>query len=121
MEALVEATEQRFGPPDIVFANAGIGSFAPIVDADLAEWMRVLEVNLVGPLLTIKHAARRMPDGGSIIVTASLNAVQPAGGMSAYCCSEGRTGHAGPGGGARARSAEHPRQRRSVPVSSARR
>ena len=29
VEALVEATEQRFGPPEIVFANAGIGSFAP--------------------------------------------------------------------------------------------
>ena len=88
VEALVEATEQRFGPPEIVFANAGIGSFAPIVDADLAEWTRVLQVNLVGPMLTIKHAARRMPDGGSIIVTASLNAVQPAKGMSAYCCAK---------------------------------
>jgi NAD(P)-dependent dehydrogenase (short-subunit alcohol dehydrogenase family) len=42
----------------------------------------------VGPLLTVKHAARRMRDGGSIILTASLNAVQPAAGMSAYCCSK---------------------------------
>jgi NAD(P)-dependent dehydrogenase (short-subunit alcohol dehydrogenase family) len=73
---------------DIVFGNAGIGSFSPIVDVDITEWMRVIEINLLGPLLTIKHAAPRMRRGGSIVLTASLNAVQPASGMSAYCCSK---------------------------------
>jgi 3-oxoacyl-[acyl-carrier protein] reductase len=48
----------------------------------------VIEVNLIGPLLTAKHAARRMSARGSIIFTASLNAVQPAAAMSAYCCSK---------------------------------
>ena len=88
VEALVRASEEHFGRPEVVFANAGIGSFASVVDTDLAEWTRVLEVNLVGPMLTIKHAARRMPAGGSIVLTASLNAVQPARGMSAYCCAK---------------------------------
>jgi short-subunit dehydrogenase len=50
--------------------------------------VRVLEVNLTGPFLTIKHAARRMGEGGSIVVTASLNAVQPGIGMGAYCSSK---------------------------------
>jgi NAD(P)-dependent dehydrogenase (short-subunit alcohol dehydrogenase family) len=50
--------------------------------------MRIIEVNLLGPLLTAKHAARVMRTPGSIIFTASLNAVQPAAGMSAYCCSK---------------------------------
>lgn len=45
----------------------------------------MLDTNLTGPFLTIKHAARRMGAGGSIVVTASLNAVQPGVGMSAYC------------------------------------
>lgn len=88
VETLVAAAVERFGAVHVAFANAGIGSMAPIVDTDPAEWMRVIEVNLLGPLLTVKHAARHMPDGGSIILTASLNAVQPAGGMSAYCCSK---------------------------------
>jgi 3-oxoacyl-[acyl-carrier protein] reductase len=88
VRSMVEATVEAFGGIDIIFANAGIGSLAPIVDADVAEWMRVIEVNLLGPLLAIKHAAPRMSDGGSIVLTASLNAVQPAGGMSAYCCSK---------------------------------
>ncbi len=88
MHELVDASRQRFGGLDVVFANAGIGGFSPIVDVDVTEWMRVIEINLLGPLLAIKHAAPHMPRGGSIILTASLNAVQPASGMSAYCCSK---------------------------------
>jgi 3-oxoacyl-[acyl-carrier protein] reductase len=88
VEALMAAAEERFGGLHVAFANAGTGSIAPVSDADAADWMRVIEVNLLGPLLTVKHAARRMRDGGSIILTASLNAVQPAAGMSAYCCSK---------------------------------
>jgi NAD(P)-dependent dehydrogenase (short-subunit alcohol dehydrogenase family) len=88
VEALMAATVERFGRLDIAFANAGTGSFAPLVDADATEWMRVIEVNVLGPLLTVKHAARRMSDGGAIVITSSLNAVQPAAGMSAYCCSK---------------------------------
>lgn len=88
VEGLVQAAVDQFGSLDIAFANAGIGSFGRIVDADLDEWRRVVEVDLVGPLLTVKHAARHMSTGGSIILTASLNAVQPANGMSAYCCSK---------------------------------
>jgi NAD(P)-dependent dehydrogenase (short-subunit alcohol dehydrogenase family) len=88
VEALFADASERFGGVHVAFANAGIGSFGRVVDADVAEWHRVLEVNLVGPLLTIKHAARRMDLGGSIVVTASLNSVQPAIGMGAYCCSK---------------------------------
>lgn len=88
VEALVAAAVERFGELDIAFANAGTGSFGPIVDTDAAEWTRVIEVNLLGPLFTVKHAARHMPAGGSIVLTASLNAVQPAAGMSAYCCTK---------------------------------
>jgi NAD(P)-dependent dehydrogenase (short-subunit alcohol dehydrogenase family) len=88
VEGLVETAVERFGTLDVAFANAGIGSAQRLVDADLAEWSRVLEVNLTGPFLAIKHAARRMGRGGSIVVTASLNAVQPGAGMGAYCSSK---------------------------------
>ncbi len=88
VEALAQLAVDRFGALDVAFANAGIGSPQRIVDADLSEWTKVLEVNLTGPFLTIKHAARRMGDDGSIVVTASLNAVQPGSGMGAYCSSK---------------------------------
>jgi len=88
VEALAATAVDRFGGLDLAFANAGTGSFASLTDIDAADWMRVVEVNLLGPVLTIKHAARRMRDGGSIVITASLNAIQPAPGMSAYCCTK---------------------------------
>jgi NAD(P)-dependent dehydrogenase (short-subunit alcohol dehydrogenase family) len=88
VEELVATAVDRFGGLDVAFANAGTGSFAVLTDVDAAEWTRVVEVNLLGPVLTIKHAARVMRDGGSIVITASLNAVQPAPGMSAYCCTK---------------------------------
>ena len=88
VERLAETAIERFGQLDIAFANAGVGSIQPVVDIDLEQWQRVLDINLTGPLLTIKHAARRMTSGGSIVVTASLNAVQPGRGMGAYCTSK---------------------------------
>ena len=85
IEALAQLAVDEFGRLDIALANAGIGSNSPILEADLTEWSRVVDVCLVGAFLTIKHSARRMGRGGSIVVTTSLNAVQPGAGLSAYC------------------------------------
>lgn len=88
VESLADLAVEQFGRLDIAFANAGIGSNAMVSDAQLDEWTKVIQVNLVGSFLTIKHAARRMGRGGSIVVTTSLNAVQAGPGMSAYCASK---------------------------------
>ncbi len=85
---LFDTAIERFGTVDIAFANAGIGGLSPIVATDPVEWMRVIEINQLGVILTVKHAARTMTGPGSIVLTASLNAVQPATGMSAYCASK---------------------------------
>ena len=81
-------TIENLGRLDIVHTNAGIGSLKRIVDTDLADWRRVVDVCLTGTFLTIKHAARVMNDGGAIIATSSLNTVQPAQGMAAYCAAK---------------------------------
>lgn len=88
VERLVDTAFSRFGRLDVAFANAGIGSAGRITDLDMAEWSRVLDVNLTGPCHVIKHAGRRMTAGSSIVVTASLNAVQAGTGMAAYCASK---------------------------------
>ncbi len=85
VEALVATAVSRHGRLDIAFANAGIGSGTRIVDLPRHEWSNVLDVCLTGPFLTIKHAAPAMASGGSIVVTTSLNAVQPGPAMAAYC------------------------------------
>jgi NAD(P)-dependent dehydrogenase (short-subunit alcohol dehydrogenase family) len=88
VETLARTAVDAFGRLDVAFANAGIGTSGLIVDSDVDDWKRTVDVCLVGPMLTIKHAAPRMTDGGAIVVTASLNALQPGRGMSAYCAAK---------------------------------
>jgi NAD(P)-dependent dehydrogenase (short-subunit alcohol dehydrogenase family) len=53
---MVAATVQRFGGLDILVNNAGIALFKPIEECTLAEFSRVLDVNLKGPWLCAKYA-----------------------------------------------------------------
>jgi NADP-dependent 3-hydroxy acid dehydrogenase YdfG len=69
----VAAAVQRFGAIDVCWANAGIGTLAPLRHADPSEWMHVVRVNVFGVLHTVQAAlpqliARR----GHIVVSASV-------------------------------------------------
>ena len=86
--AMVAACVDRFGRFDIAFNNAGIGGFSPIQDYPLEQFRRVLDVCLTGVFLCLKHEARQLIEqggGGSLINTASLNAMQATEGLAAYC------------------------------------
>lgn len=71
----VDTAISKYGKLDIMFSNAGIsGDLEPrILFSDNTNFKRVLEVNLYGPFLTAKHAARVMipAKSGCIIFTAS--------------------------------------------------
>ncbi len=70
--AVVHATEAT-GRLDICFANAG-GShhLGPLPEADAAAVRATVDLNLIGSILTVKHAATAMkPGGGSIILMSS--------------------------------------------------
>lgn len=86
-ESLAAVTEEatRRGGLHIAVANAGRGTYSPILDHSLDEWQAILDLCLTGVFLTVQHSARAMVDGGSIITIASLNGTQPSAGMSAYC------------------------------------
>jgi NAD(P)-dependent dehydrogenase (short-subunit alcohol dehydrogenase family) len=75
MKSAVQQAIERWGRLDIVFANAGInGVWAPIEEIALDEWNRTIGTNLTGTFLTIKYAVPYLKkQGGSIIVTASVN------------------------------------------------
>jgi NAD(P)-dependent dehydrogenase (short-subunit alcohol dehydrogenase family) len=85
VEALFAGVVEREGGLDVVVNSAGVSTLGLVTDLDVAEFRRVLDVNLTGGFLVIKHAARVMGAGGSITSLTSLNARQPGGGMSAYC------------------------------------
>ncbi|WP_203337132.1 SDR family NAD(P)-dependent oxidoreductase [Nocardioides limicola] len=85
VEALMAGVLDRHGRLDVVVNSAGTSTVGRIADLELAEWQRVVDVCLTGSFLVIKHAARVMEAGGSIVSVASLNARQPGAGMSPYC------------------------------------
>jgi NAD(P)-dependent dehydrogenase (short-subunit alcohol dehydrogenase family) len=85
IQAAAQTAIDRFGGLDIAVANAGKGAFGMITEHSLDDWQQVIDLCLTGVFLTVKHAGRLMRSGGSIINIASLNAIQPAEGMVAYC------------------------------------
>ncbi len=75
MEQACRRIEKEWGRLDIVFANAGInGVWAPIEELTPEEWNRTIAINLSGTFYTIKYAAPLLKrQGGSVVVTASVN------------------------------------------------
>lgn len=75
MKEIYDKVEQKWGRLDIVFANAGInGVWAPIEDLDPEEWDKTMNINLRGTFLTVKYAIPLLKkQGGSIIITSSVN------------------------------------------------
>ena len=77
VERMVAHALEAFGRLDFAVNNAGIeGEFAGIVDLNEEEWDRVLDINLRGTFLCMKHEARAMLDGGhggAIVNIGSVN------------------------------------------------
>ncbi|MFO1149466.1 MAG: SDR family NAD(P)-dependent oxidoreductase [Alsobacter sp.] len=90
-EAALDAFAAAWAAPDIVVPNAGILVLRHGVDTDLADFRRVLDVNLSGAFITAKVAARRMlaaGKGGRIIFTSSLFGLRGGRENSAYSASK---------------------------------
>lgn len=83
---------QAWGRLDIVHANAGInGVWAALEDIEEDEWDHTMGINLKGTFLTLKHAIPHLKrQGGSVIVTASVNGTRMFSntGATAYACSK---------------------------------
>ena len=72
--AMIEAAVAVFGRLDALLNVAGVGTGGPLADVDMAEYDRVLDVDLRGVIHGTKHAMRVMRGngGGSIVNWASL-------------------------------------------------
>ncbi len=79
---LFAQTKAAFGRLDLLFNNAGTGTPpVPLEDLTLAQWQRVVDINLTGSFLCTQHAIRLMkdqdPQGGRIINNGSISAHVP--------------------------------------------
>ena len=91
VERIVARTVAELGLPTVLFNNAGVDTENKRAMLDIAEadFDRVIEVNLKGPWLMMKHVAPRMIEagGGSIVNTASIGAFIAAS-SAGYCASK---------------------------------
>lgn len=89
--AALDSALKQLGRLDVVVVNAGILVLNRAVDLPLADWRRVIEVNLTGAFITARAAATIMINqarGGRIIFTGSLMARRGAAENAAYAASK---------------------------------
>ena len=74
VERAMAAVVARFGRLDILVNNAGIALRRPTLELSLADWQKVVDVNLTGVFLCARAAARAMvgAGGGAIVNVASI-------------------------------------------------
>jgi NAD(P)-dependent dehydrogenase (short-subunit alcohol dehydrogenase family) len=90
-EAAIEAILDVFGDiPDVLVNNAGIVRFGPLLTHSVAEFRKVIDVNLTGTFIVTCAVARRMVKRGSgaIVNITSLNAIAPSPDAGAYPASK---------------------------------
>jgi NAD(P)-dependent dehydrogenase (short-subunit alcohol dehydrogenase family) len=92
VSALVAAAVDTFGGLDVMVNNAGVSSrmHRSFLDDDLADFHRVMSVNLLGVMAGTRDAARQMAasGGGSIINMSSIGGIQAGGGVMTYRASK---------------------------------
>src|SRR5258708_7200832 len=75
---------REHGHVDIVFANAGVGDFAPFGSITEEHLDKVFATNVKGLVFTAQKALPLMPDGGTIILTGSGAGIKGLAAPSAY-------------------------------------
>ncbi len=90
VKAMVKETVDSFGHIDALVNNAGIFINKPIAKLSLAEWNRVLGVNLTGMFLCAKYSAAHLKKSkGAIVNIASTRALMSEPDTEAYSASKG--------------------------------
>jgi NAD(P)-dependent dehydrogenase (short-subunit alcohol dehydrogenase family) len=84
LDRLYATVKQQKGRIDVLFANAGLGEFAPLGTITEAHFDKTFNVNVKGLLFTVQKALPLFQDGGSIILPASTAASKGAEAFSVY-------------------------------------
>jgi NAD(P)-dependent dehydrogenase (short-subunit alcohol dehydrogenase family) len=71
LDTLAARVRDEFGGLDILFANAGIGFFAPLETSDEAFYDDQFDINVKGVFFTVQKLAGLLNEGASVILNAS--------------------------------------------------
>ncbi|MEO6186924.1 MAG: SDR family oxidoreductase [Steroidobacteraceae bacterium] len=88
IDAAIEQIRQQHGRIDVLFVNAGIGTFAAIPEVTAELWDQVHDVNLRGCFFAAQKALPLMGRGGSIVFTGSIGSVLAAPGNVIYAAAK---------------------------------
>jgi NAD(P)-dependent dehydrogenase (short-subunit alcohol dehydrogenase family) len=88
LDRLYAIVKEKHGHIDILFANAGAGTIAPLEVATEAHFDQTFDVNVKGLFFTVQKALPLFRDGGSIILTSSVSNVMGLPAFSAYAASK---------------------------------
>jgi NAD(P)-dependent dehydrogenase (short-subunit alcohol dehydrogenase family) len=86
VQQLAQRIERDHGAADVLVNNAGISMIGPAEDTTVAQWHRVMNVNLLGPFMLCKYFGAQMLKrrSGSIINVASVAGLAAVSHRSAY-------------------------------------
>lgn len=85
---LMEQIRARHGRIDILFANAGVGKFAPVEEVTEASYDAHFNINVKGLYFTVQRALPLMGDGGAILLNASVASKKGPAGASVYAATK---------------------------------
>ncbi|MGZ3729803.1 MAG: SDR family NAD(P)-dependent oxidoreductase [Bdellovibrionota bacterium] len=88
LDRLYAVVKEKHGHIDILFANAGAGTIAPLAVATEAHFDKTFDVNVKGMFFTVQKALPLFKDGGSIILTSSVSNVKGLQGFTSYAASK---------------------------------
>lgn len=99
VQAMFKEMYKEFGTIDILVNNSGLQKDAPFVEMSLADWQKVIDINLTGQFLCAREAARefikrgvikeRSVAAGKIICISSVHEIIPWAGHVNYAASKG--------------------------------
>lgn len=78
----------RLGELDIVIANAGAAESSPLSRTSLAQWQRMLDVNLTGVFLTLREGLAHLADNGRLLAVASTAGLKGYAYVAPYCAAK---------------------------------
>ena len=91
LEALAQTAATQLGRVDLVCANAGVSRMAAIERLTAEDWRWLFDVNLFGVVETVRAFLPHLkanPDGGHVVITASLSSLYPTRSQGAYAATK---------------------------------
>lgn len=88
VQSAVTTAIDHFGTIDIVVNNAGLMIFKKLEEHTAEDWLRILNVDLLGAFYFTKYAFLNMKNGGSIINISSIHAIETTPMVSSYAAAK---------------------------------